>query len=123
MFPLLAGYLSLVIMAALGSVSAISAEITASRIQGLADATVLYAHDKSQVKGISNQPELQSRAMEFLRISASGSQLRVSKVNAVSRGSQSDVTLCVIWSDPLGSTRLGNIEICRTATAKSFLLF
>jgi hypothetical protein len=115
-----AGYLALLLTLFVG-VSAVSiALIAQNRIQGVADAAVLYGHDRASIKGKPDPEKLSGAVAHFLGVAPSAQQLRVHSVSTQVVGITSVVVICVEHGDPMGLFSLG--KICRSAKAESFLV-
>lgn len=118
---LLAGYLALAVLLGV-SMAAVGISLVAkNRIQAVADSAVLYAHDRAARKGIPDQVKLQDAVVKFLALAPSAKQLQVVRVEAQVRGNESSIVLCARHKDPMGVAIKSGL-ICRSASAKSFLL-
>lgn len=117
--PLVAGYLALILLTLFGSAAVGVTMIATNRVQGITDATVLYAHDRSVVRGIPNQNQLYLHAANFLATAPSARRIAVLNYQIQAAGSVSQLTLCARVRNPLWA--LGEITICRTASAESFI--
>ena len=121
--PLVAGFLSIVILATLGTSAVISAEILGVRLQGIADAAVLAGHDASNQTGQPQKAELDESLQQFLANAPSTKRITLRSVSVKTTGQVSQVTLCATWSDQLQALNRKFAEVCRTAEAKSFFDF
>lgn len=118
---LLAGYLALAVLLGV-SMGAVGISLVAkNRIQAVADSAVLYAHDRAVKKGIPDRVKLQAAIAKFLASAPSAKQLQIVSVEAHVRGNESSVVLCARHKDPM-EVAIRSGVICRTATAKSFLV-
>ncbi len=116
----MAGYLALLLTLLLGIAAVSLGLIAQNRIQGVADAAALYAHDRAVTKGIPDPEKLSSSVANFLSVAPSAQQLRVRSVSVQVDGRTSVVVVCADHRDPLDVFSLG--EICRSAKAESFLV-
>jgi hypothetical protein len=117
--PLVAGYLALILLTILGSVAVGVGMIAVNRVQAVADATVLYAHDRAVTRGVPNQGLLLSQSREFLATAPSAKRIGVVGVQARVSGAISELELCAEVQNPLN---LGVISVCRIARAESFIV-
>jgi hypothetical protein len=122
--PLVAGYLALILLTVLGSATVGTTMIATNRIQAVADATVLYAHDRSINRGIPDNGALRSNARQFLSIAPSAQRITLTSLTTRVSGAISEIELCAVWADPVGVNQLGvgQITICRSAKAESFIV-
>ena len=118
--PLVAGYLALILLAVLGSAAVGVTMIATNRVQGITDATVLFAHDRSVVRGLPNQNRLSEHAASFLTMAPSAKRIKVLNYEIVAQGAVSSLTLCALVQNPLWG--LGELNICRSAKAESFIV-
>jgi hypothetical protein len=118
--PLVAGYLALILLTLFGSAAVGVTMIATNRVQGITDATVLFAHDRSIVRGIPDQGRLQQHAAAFLVTAQSAKRIRVLNYQIASQGALTELTLCAGIQNPLWA--LGEITICRSARAESFIV-
>lgn len=118
--PLVAGYLALILLTLFGSAAIGVTMIATNRVQGVADATVLFAHDRSVVRGIPNQNQLHLQAANFLATAPSAKRIAVLNYQIQAAGAVSQLTLCARVKNPLWA--LGEITICRSANAESFIV-
>lgn len=121
--PLIAGFLSLILLAMLLAISSLTALVTSQRVQGLADAAVIYAHDQSNSKGATNLKLLDQKVLEFLNKAPSVRALKLTSVSSWVENQASVLRICAIWQDPLLIQNLPSREICKVAKAKSFVVF
>ena len=117
--PLVAGYLALILLTILGSTSVGVSMIAVNRVQAVADAAVLYAHDRAVTRGVSNQGLLLSKSREFLATAPSAKRIGVVGVQVRVSGAISELELCAEVQNPLN---LGVISVCRIARAESFIV-
>ena len=117
--PLVAGYLALILLTIFGSAAVGLSMIAVNRVQAVADATVLYAHDRSVARGIPSQGSLRSKAQEFLSSAPSAKRIEVSSLHVRVSGAISELELCSRVANPLS---LGAIEVCRVAKSESFIV-
>lgn len=117
--PLVAAYLALIVMVILLSANVVSAMAYSHRVQGVADAAVIYGHDRALVAGIPQLGTLRSQIKSFLQSAPSAKRLSMVVVNVSVSGERSELELCAELKYPL---TLGSGVICRRATAQSFLL-
>ena len=118
--PLIAGYLALILFTLIGSAAIGVTLIASNRIQAVADAAVLYAHDRAVTRGIPDPEALADGVGEFLAIAPSARRISVSLVETQVVASKSFLTLCGSLKNPLFP--LPDSEICRQARAESFLI-
>jgi hypothetical protein len=118
--PLVAGYLALILLTLFGSAAVGVTMIATNRVQGITDATVLFAHDRSVVRGIPNQNQLSENAARFLATAPSAKRIKVLNYQIVAQGAVTELTLCAGVQNPLWA--LGEITICRSAKAESFIV-
>jgi hypothetical protein len=118
--PLVAGYLALILLTLFGSAAVGVTMIATNRVQGITDATVLFAHDRSVVRGIPNQNQLRENAARFLATAPSAKRIKVLNYQIVAQGAVTELTLCAGVQNPLWA--LGEITICRSARAESFIV-
>lgn len=118
---LLAGYLALTVLLAL-SMAAVGLSLVAkNRIQAVADSAVLYGHDRAVKKGIPDRTKLQAAIATFLEKAPSAEALEIHSVQIQVRGTESQLQICARHTDPLGIALRSGV-ICRSASAKSFLV-
>ena len=117
---LVAGYLALLLSLFIGGSALALGLIAQNRIQGVADAAVLYGHDRAATKGMPDQNKLSSSVAHFLGIAPSAQQLQIRSVEVRVEGNTSVLLLCAEHSDPMGLFTLG--EICKGSKAESFLV-
>ena len=117
--PLVAGYLALILLTILGSAAVGVSMIAVNRVQAVADAAVLYAHDRAVTRGVPNQGLLLSKSREFLATAPSVKRIGVVGVQARVSGAISELELCAEVQNPLN---LGVISVCRIARAESFIV-
>jgi hypothetical protein len=118
--PLVAGYLALILLTLFGSAAVGVTMIATNRVQGITDATVLFAHDRSIVRGIPNQNQLTESAARFLASAPSAKRIKLLNYQIVAQGAVTELTLCAGVQNPLWA--LGEITICRSAKAESFIV-
>lgn len=117
--PLVAAYLALIVMVILLSANVVSAMAYSHRVQGVADAAVIYGHDRSLLAGRPQLASLRSSINTFLAAAPSAKRLDLVVVNVSVSGDSSELELCAQLEYPL---TLGVGVVCRKASAKSFLL-
>ena len=117
--PLVAGYLALILLTILGSAAVGVSMIAVNRVQAVADAAVLYAHDRAVTRGVPNQGLLLSKSREFLATAPSAKRIGVVGVQARVSGAISELELCAEVQNPLN---LGVISVCRIARAESVIV-
>lgn len=118
--PLVAGYLALILLTLFGSAAVGVTMIAANRVQGIADATALFAHDRSVVRGIPNQNQLWQNAASFIDQAPSVRRIRVLNYQILAQGAVTELSLCAVVENPLWA--LGELTICRSAKAESFIV-
>ena len=118
--PLVAGYLALILLTLCGSAAVGLTMIATNRVQGITDAAVLFAHDRSIVRGVPDQNRLQQHAASFLATAPSVKRIRVLNYQIASQGAVTELTLCAGVQNPLWA--LGEITICKSARAESFIV-
>lgn len=119
--PLVAIYLSIILLAVIGSVAVITALIASNRVQGVADMAILYAHDRAVIVGVPSQAELSRQVALFLRAAPSAERLVIVSASAQVSAETSTLRLCARYQNPLG-IGLNSAIICRESKAKSFLI-
>lgn len=117
--PLVAGYLALILLTILGSAAVGVSMIAVNRVQAVADAAVLYAHDRAVTRGVPNQGLLLSKSREFLATAPSAKRIGVVGEQARVSGAISELELCAEVQNPLN---LGVISVCRIARAESVIV-
>lgn len=120
--PLLAGYLSILLMASLGTAAVLSAESLGIRLQGIADAAVLAGHEQTNQRGVPHDSDLRLYVKNFLETAPSTHKLTFTDIQAFAEGEFSNVKVCATWQDSLGVLARKYAEVCRMARAKSFLM-
>lgn len=119
--PYVAGLLALMILTILGSVTVGTSLIAANRIQAVADAAVIYAHDRSHKKGIPNNNLLSREVTIFMREAPSVRRLTSLSYRASISGEYSSLEVCARFTNPLG-VGVDSGFICKNSRAKSFLI-
>lgn len=119
--PLIAIYLSIILLVAFGSVSVIAALVASNRVQGVADMAILYAHDRSVTAGIPNQAKLSYEIVLFLQRAPSAQRLIIVSSAAQVNADTSTLRMCARYQNPLG-IGVDSAIICRESKGKSFLL-
>ena len=117
---LVAGYLALLLTLFIGGSALALGLIAQNRIQGVADAAVLYAHDRAVTKGIPDRSKLTNLVANFLSSAPSAQQLEIRTFEVRVDGVTSTLLLCAEHSDPMGLFSLG--QICKSSKAESFLV-
>lgn len=118
--PLVAGYLALILLTLIGSAAVGVSMIAANRVQAVADAAVLYAHDRSITRGIPNQTSLQREVAVFLQQAPSAKRVEVASSRALVVGTISSLELCAKVRNPLWESH--QILICKSSRAESFVI-
>lgn len=117
--PLVAGYLALILLTILGSAAVGVSMIAVNRVQAVADAAVLFAHDRSISRGIPDEGVLLAKSREFLATAPSAKRIGLVGVQVRVSGAISELELCAQVQNPLN---LGFISVCRIARAESFIV-
>lgn len=117
---LVAGYLALLLTLFIGGSALALGLIAQNRIQGIADAAVLYGHDRAVTKGIPDTERLALSVSKFLVSAPSALQLDIRSLETGVAGTVSKLVLCAHHRDPMGWFNLG--VICKSAQAESFLV-
>lgn len=118
--PLIAGYLAMILLTLLGSAAVGVSMIAANRVQAVADAAVLYGHDRSITRGIPDGASLQTQVTRFLASAPSAQRLEVVGTNAFVSGPISNLELCARVENPLWVSH--KIVVCRSARAESYII-
>lgn len=119
--PLVATYLALILLSLLGLLSVATAMLASHRIQGVADFAVLFGHDRSVIAGIPQPAKLRQQVSAFVNTAQSAKELEITKLQTWVEDGVSNVKLCARFQDGFGLP-LSSMEICRQASAKSFLI-
>ena len=117
--PLIAGYLALILLTILGSTAVGLSMIAVNRVQAVADATVLFAHDRAVTRGIPSESDLSIQAQKFLASAPSARRISISSLRVRVSGAISELELCATVPNPLS---LGEISVCRVSKAESFIV-
>lgn len=117
--PLVAGYLALVLMVFLMATNVIATLTFASRLQGLTDMAVVYAHERSLRVGRPQVAEFREQLSHYLANAPVAKDMRPEIINVKTLGTRSTLELCAGIRFPLAP---GGGVICRTASAESFLI-
>lgn len=117
--PLVAGYLALILLTIFGSAAIGISMIATNRVQAIADATVLFAHDRAVTRGIPNKSALETGAREFLNTAPSAKRIELVSVSVSVSGAISELEICARVANPLF---LGDVQVCRVARAESFIV-
>ena len=117
---LVSGYLALLLLLFMGGFSLALGLIAQNRIQGVADAAVLYGHDRAVMRGVPDPKKLSVAVSNFLASAPSALQLEISSVQTGVMDNVSNLSLCATHRDPMGWYKLG--VICKSAQAESFLI-
>jgi hypothetical protein len=117
--PLVAASLALIVMVILLSSNVVAAMAYSHRVQGVADAAIVYGHDRSLLIGKPQIAALRSSVTNFLQTAPSAKRLDLVVVNVSVSGERSELELCALLRYPL---TLGSGVVCRRAGAQSFLL-
>lgn len=119
--PLIASYLALILLTALG-VSAVGLTMVAiNRLQGIADYALLFAHDRSTIAGVPKSDELTNQLSIFLSSAPSVSAVQIVSVQSFVSGEVSTLRLCGRFQNLLG-VGISSVLICRESSAKSYEL-
>lgn len=118
---LLSTYLSIILLSIIGFASVGIAVLAGHRVQGVADFSVIYGHDRSVRAGKPNPSKLDSEVRVFLSQSPAASRLEIVSVDSWVAADNSNVRICARYRDLFG-LRISSMIICRQAAAKSFLL-
>lgn len=119
--PLVAIYLSIILLAVIGSVAVITALVASNRVQGVAEMAILYAHDRAVTAGVPSQAELSRQVGLFLQAAPSVQRLVIVSAAASASADTSTLRLCARYQNPLG-IGINSAIICRESKAKSFLI-
>ena len=111
--------MALILMVILLSANVVSAMAYSHRVQGVADAAVVYGHDRALVAGRPQIASLRSSINAFLQAAPSAKRLNLVVVNVSTSGAKSELQLCAQLKYPL---TLGSGTLCRKASAQSFLV-
>ena len=117
---LVSGYLALLLTLFIGGSALALGLIAQNRIQGVADAAVLHAHDGAVTKGIPDRSKLTNLVANFLNNAPSAQQLEIRSFEVSVEGVTSVLLLCAQHKDPIGLFAPG--EICKISKAESFLV-
>lgn len=117
--PLVAGYLALVVMVSLMATNVIAAMAMSHRVQGVADAAVVYAHERSLRVGIPMAATLNQQLGDFLSSAPSATRLNLVSAKIQVQGASSILVLCSSFQLPL-SPKV--VLICKEAKAQSYLI-
>jgi hypothetical protein len=117
---LVAGYLALLLTLFIGGSALALGLIAQNRIQGVADAAALYAHDRAVSKGIPDRSQLSNFVAYFLSNAPSAQQLEIRSFEVSVEGVTSVLLLCAQHEGPIGLFAPG--EICKISKAESFLV-
>lgn len=119
--PLIASYLAILLLAALGVSIVATAMLAGNRIQGVVDYAVLYGHDRSIRAGIPQEQKLETEVASFVSKAESAERLEIVRLESFVQGAVSKVRLCARFRDSF-SLGFHSMVICREASAKSFLI-
>lgn len=117
--PLVAGYLALVVMVSLMATNVTTAMALAHRVQGVADAAIIFAHERSLRVGLPVEEALKQQLAVFLGSAPSAKRLAVVRSSVETRGPKSTLVLCSRFQLPLSSDP---VVICKQASAESYLV-
>jgi hypothetical protein len=118
---LLSTYLSIILLSIFGFASVGVAVLAGHRIQGVADFSVIYGHDRAVRAGKPSPSRLEAEIRAYLRQSPAASRLLIQSVDSWVISDNSNVRICARYQDLFG-LRISSMTICRQAAAKSFLL-
>jgi hypothetical protein len=119
--PLIATYLSLILLSLLGLLSIATAMLASHRVQGVADFAVLFGHDRSVIAGIPEAAKLRKQVSLFIEKAQSAKALEITNLQTWVDDGISHVRLCARFQDSFG-LQVTSMTICRQASAKSFLI-
>ncbi|SCX09220.1 hypothetical protein [Candidatus Aquiluna sp. UB-MaderosW2red] len=119
--PYIAGLLALMLFTILGSVTVGTSLIAANRIQAVADAAIVYGHDRAHKKGIPNESKLRVEIAIFMQAAPSAKRLTALSYRAEITGEYSNLEVCARFVNPIG-IGVNSGLICRSSKAKSFLI-
>jgi hypothetical protein len=117
--PLVAGYLALVVMVSLMATNVIAAMAMSHKVQGVADAAVVYAHERSLRVGIPMSARLNQQLGDFLSSAPSATRLNLVSAKIQVQGASSILVLCSRFQLPLSQE---SVTICKEAKAQSYLI-
>ncbi len=118
---LLSTYLSIILLSIVGFSSVGIAVLAGHRVQGVADFSVIYGHDRAVRAGKPNPNKLATEIRSFLAQSPAARRLELVSVDSWVTADNSNVRICARYQDLFG-LRISSMTICRQAAAKSFLL-
>lgn len=118
---LIANYLAIILLLAIGFGSVGIAILAGHRIQGVSDYAVLYGHDRSVRAGKPSAARLESEVRNFLESATSAERLDIVSAESWVEGENSFLKLCARYRDLFG-LRVSSMVVCREAAAKSFLV-
>ena len=118
--PLVAGYLSLILLVLFGSAAVGVSMIATNRVQAITDAALLYAHDRSHQRGVPSERLLEEHTATFLFTAPSAKRIQLVSFDAWSSQNVSNLRLCARVQNPLWT--LGSLLVCREAKAESFIV-
>ena len=118
--PLVAGYLALILLTLIGSAAVGVTMIATNRVQQVADAAVLYAHDRSITRGVPSSAALNVHLERFLNGAVSAQRLEIVNHRIFASGAISNLELCARAVNPLWESH--QILVCRSARAESFVI-
>lgn len=116
--PLVAGYLSLLLLVSISAANVVSAMVFSNRIQGVVDSAVVYGHERSLRVGIPQPATLKAEITKFLQTAPSARGLEVESFSATTLGSKSELELCATVNLPVSPRR---VLICKRSSAQSYL--
>lgn len=119
--PLIASYLALILITALGVAAVGLTMVAGNRVQGVVDYALLFAHDRSTLAGIPTQPELQNELGQFLASARSAQQLEIIELRSWVSGDTSHLEICARHRNLLG-VGIRSVIVCKAASARSYEL-
>ena len=118
--PLVAGCLTLILLAVFGVLVVGAGIIAGHRIQGVADFAVLYSHDRAVVAGIPEVSALRRELQYFLSRARSAQSLEIVVAEIAAVDEVSELLLCARYREVLFG--IDSYLICKNSRAKSYLV-
>lgn len=119
--PLVAIYLSLVLLVVLGTSAVGVSLIAKNRIQGVADSAVLFGHDQSAIRGEPQDLTLAQQVDWFLENALSAERIERVFSRSWVQGQRSNLELCARFLN-LFEVGVSSGVICATSSAQSFIV-
>lgn len=119
--PYIAGLLALTLFTILGSITVGTSLIASNRIQAVADAAVIYGHDRAHKKGIPMASLLRQEVAIFMQSAPSVRRLTALSYQAQVDREYSSLKVCARFVNPIG-IGANSGQICKNSRAKSFLI-